>query len=241
MIVRLIGMLGIAVSFFAFSVFSPTAPAETRNNAPEVKILAPKNNSTFPLNSLIQYSISVSDREDGESKYDEIASDKIFLQIKFIKGSADSSGAAKIFPETEPEGLALMKNSDCFTCHQFNSILIGPSFHDIAMRYPEHSGKTNDVARRITNGSEGVWGSVVMPAHPDISPEAAAKITTWILHYGGSSTLNYLAGKEGSFRLTIPPGAQGGFFALRASYTDKGIQGAEKLSGHDVVTIRYNP
>ena len=241
MIVRLIGMVGMAVSFLAFSVFSPTAPAQSRNNAPVVTIVAPKNNSAFPLNSLIQYSISVSDREDGESKYDEVASDKIFLEIKFIKGPADSSGAAKMFPETEPEGLTLMKNSDCFTCHQFNSTLIGPSFRDIARRYSEHSGKTTDVVRRITEGSKGLWGQAVMPAHPDISPEAAVKIAAWILHHGANPMLNYLAGKEGSFRLTKPPGDQGGFFALRASYTDKGIHGSEKLRGQDVVTIRYDP
>ena len=241
MIVRLTGIVGIVLSFFGFCVFSPTAPAQSRNNAPLVEIVAPKNNSTFPLNSLIQYSISVSDREDGESKYDEVPSDKIFLEIKFITSPADSSAGAKIFPETEPEGLTLMKNSDCFTCHQFNSTLIGPSFRDIALRYPDDTGEETQVARRITDGSTGLWGQAVMPAHPDISPEAAAKIATWILHHGASTTLDYVAGKEGSFRLTAPPGAQGGFFALRASYTDKGIQGAEKLSGQDVVTIRYNP
>jgi cytochrome c len=239
MIVRLIGMVGIVLSFFAFCVFSPTAPAQSRNNAPVVKIVAPKNNSTFSTNSLIPYSITVSDREDGESKYDEIASDKIFLEIKFVEDAGDSSDASKLFPDTEPEGLTLMKNSDCFTCHQFASVLVGPSFRDIAMRYPEDSQEKTRVASRITNGSKSLWGQAVMPAHPDISPEAAAKIATWIIRHGASQTLNYIAGKEGSFRLTTPPGAQGGFFALRASYTDKGIQGAEKLSSQDVVTIRY--
>ncbi len=57
---------------------STAASGQWQNNPPIVKITEPKSNSVFPLNSLVRYSISVSDREDGESRFDEIPPIKYF-------------------------------------------------------------------------------------------------------------------------------------------------------------------
>src|SRR5438067_9168021 len=44
------------------------------NQPPVVKIITPANNSAFPWNEPIRYTITVSDKEDGESEYQEIPS-----------------------------------------------------------------------------------------------------------------------------------------------------------------------
>ncbi len=58
---------------------------QIENHAPIVKILSPKNNSSYSSNSAIPYEISVSDKEDGESKYQEINPKEVFLEIKYVE------------------------------------------------------------------------------------------------------------------------------------------------------------
>lgn len=134
----------------------------------------------------------------------------------------------------EPEGLRLMRNSDCFTCHQFKTKLIGPSFQEIAARYPNATPGKSPLTGHIIQGSSGIWGELVMPAHPDLTPESSEKIVDWILKNGSNPALDYLMGKEGAFRIVPPPAAHDGIFVLTAYYTDKG-----NLMGKDAINIRY--
>lgn len=243
----LVGVSGIAVliySMFSFSdkvlvVTTQSHFDQSKNHPPEVKILSPETKSIHPLNSLIRYSVSVSDIEDGESKFDEIPGGRILLEIEFVEGSADAWDKRKSF-NNQTVGLSLMINSDCFTCHQFQNKLVGPSFQEIANRYSK-TASGNKLVASIRKGSTGIWGEAVMPAHPDISPEEDEKIMDWILNVGRNPNVNYKVGKEGSFRMEVPQGALAGFFVLKASYTDTGLkdQPKENLSGGDVIIIRY--
>jgi cytochrome c len=214
---------------------------QSGNTPPIVKILEPKNNSVHSLNSLVPYSISVSDTEDGESRYDEIPAGKILLEIKFIEGSPNSENLQNHNLIRESAGLRLIKNSDCFTCHQFKTRLIGPSFLEIATRYSNTAAARQLLASRITEGSRDIWGEAVMPAHPDITPEESKEIVDWILSNGSNKNLNYLTGNVGSFRIEVPAGARSGFFILKAIYTDKGMPDDPRktLTGQDVLIIRY--
>lgn len=53
------------------------------NNAPVVKIIIPKNNSRYEWNTPIRYNIIVSDKEDGESKFQEILSSEVSLEVRY--------------------------------------------------------------------------------------------------------------------------------------------------------------
>lgn len=213
---------------------------QQKNSPPVVKIVEPKSNSVHPINTLVRYSIMVSDKEDGESKYDEIPTRKILLEIKFVEGSPESWKDPKLPSTQTAPGLGHIKNSDCLTCHQFRSRLIGPSFHEIATRYSKSPDARHTLATRIAAGSKGIWGDEMMPAHPDVSRDAALEIVDWIMENGINSNLNYLPGKEGSFRTALPAKADAGFFVLTASYTDTGSPGlpAEGHTGNDVVIVR---
>ncbi len=243
----LAGVSGIAVliySMFSFSdkvlvVTTQSHFGQSKNNPPEVKILSPEMKSIHPLNSLIGYSISVSDIEDGESKYDEIPGGKILFEIEFVEGSVETWDKRRSFND-QTVGLGLMINSSCFTCHQFQNNLVGPSFQEIANRYSK-TASGNKLVASLRKGSTGIWGEALMPAHPDISMEESEKIIDWILNVGGNPNVDYRVGKEGTFRMELPPGALSGFFVLKASYTDTGLkdQPKERLSGEDVIVIRY--
>src|SRR4051794_21550149 len=87
----------------AYSIINFANPSKTKaqqeNHPPVVKIVAPKNNSVYEWNTPLKYTITVSDPEDGDSKFDEIASTEVFLEVKYVadtlKMAADLSKAEK--------------------------------------------------------------------------------------------------------------------------------------------------
>lgn len=78
-------------------------------------------------------------------------------------------------------GYAAIQASDCLSCHKDNGKMIGPSYAEIAERYTEKDKK--DLATKIVKGSSGVWGSVPMSAHPNMSEEEAIKMVEYILSF----------------------------------------------------------
>ena len=209
--------------------------AQDGNTAPIVRIEQPENNAVYPANTLVSYDIRVSDKEDGESRYDEIPSDRVFLELRFVKYSIKPGD--RITHAAVEAGLTMMMRSDCFNCHQFKSRHIGPSFSDIAVRY-ERNRDAGKLATHIVKGSKGIWGAETMPAHPDLSEEAASQIAEWILAAGRVKGLDYAKGKTGSFRTTLPAEEVRGSFLLRAMYTDNGSPaGGDSLTGHDSIIV----
>jgi cytochrome c len=218
----------------------PLRTAQAKNNAPKVSFIEPLDNSVHSLNELLRYSVSVSDPEDGDTKYDEIPPAKVFLEVKFVDGSPPKDSKKRL-PAWEPLALSLMKNSDCFTCHGFKSKMIGPSFLEIAKRYTNSDSNRKALASRVSKGSTRIWSELVMPTHPDLSSGDAEKIVDWILTNGADSKLDYLTGKEGTIRLQVPDKAKPGYFVFTASYTDDGLGGTpgQRFTGRDVILVRY--
>jgi cytochrome c len=78
-------------------------------------------------------------------------------------------------------GLNLIAKSDCFTCHKLREKLIGPSYGDVANKYPNTPENINLLSDRIIKGSQGIWGQVPMLAHPAITKDDAVKMVKYIL------------------------------------------------------------
>ncbi len=211
------------------------------NHAPVVKITSPVNNSSFPWNSRIPYSIEVSDAEDGNSKYDEILPKQVFLEVRYLSDASKSNTILHQPMLPDPEGFAGIRSSNCVNCHAFKSKLIGPSFYQIAKLYQQTGDNVNLLTGRILNGTSGVWGNVKMPSHPELTKPEAEEMVNWILKNAGNPDVDYLTGTEGSFELSAPSGEkQNGVFILTASYLDHGAKDnpADKLKGQDVIMVR---
>ncbi len=226
---------GMVINFLSSSGFSTLV-----NHAPVVKILSPVNNSSYPWASQVPYSISVSDAEDGNSEYEEIAAKQVYLEVRYL---ADASKAQAILAQPvlkDPAGLAEIRSSNCANCHAFKTKLIGPSFHDICRRYSPTKTNIDLLTGRILKGTSGVWGNVKMPSHPELTKPQAEEMVNWILENAGDPDINFLTGTEGSFELTVPPGEkQNGLFILTASYLDHGTKDnpEKKLKGQDIIIV----
>ena len=80
---------------------------------------------------------------------------------------------------TNVSGKDLIEASDCMACHNADERLIGPSYKEIAAKYSEKDIEI--LASKIIEGGSGVWGSLPMQPHPQISKEDAKKMVEYIL------------------------------------------------------------
>jgi cytochrome c len=77
------------------------------------------------------------------------------------------------------KGEALIANSDCNTCHNAQSKVIGPAFVDVAKKYKD--GDIDMLAKKVISGGSGNWGTVAMTPHPDLPINDAKEMVKYIL------------------------------------------------------------
>jgi len=83
-------------------------------------------------------------------------------------------------PAMEPGELLIVK-SDCIGCHNKENKIIGPSYLDIAAKYPATAENIDLLASKIIKGGKGVWGTIPMTPHTKISDADAKLMATYIL------------------------------------------------------------
>ena len=79
------------------------------------------------------------------------------------------------------EGWALVQSQFCLRCHGMQQTHVGPGFAQIAQRYRGQPDAQAYLARKIREGSAGVWGRKLMPRQPGISAEQARAMAVWVL------------------------------------------------------------
>jgi len=78
-------------------------------------------------------------------------------------------------------GELLIVKSDCVGCHHKDNKLIGPSYVDVAAKYPANDENITYLAGKILKGGKGVWGQVPMTPHAKLSEDEAKTIVKYIL------------------------------------------------------------
>lgn len=87
--------------------------------------------------------------------------------------SAAAVGSAK--------GEQLITTSDCLTCHKVDTKLVGPSYIDVANKYPATDANIDMLAGKIIQGGSGSWGEIPMTPHPAVSTDDAKEMVKYIL------------------------------------------------------------
>lgn len=85
------------------------------------------------------------------------------------------------------QGESLVKANDCKTCHHSVNKIIGPSHTDVAKKYEFTKANVEYLAGKIMKGGSGVWGEVLMSAHPDLSKADAEKMARYVLSLDGET------------------------------------------------------
>jgi cytochrome c len=80
------------------------------------------------------------------------------------------------------KGLALVAKSDCLTCHKVDEVITGPTYRDVANKYGNYPDTIiSHLAGKIITGGTGVWGTLFMTAHPNLSQADAEAMVKYIL------------------------------------------------------------
>lgn len=220
-----------------------TASVEIRagNEPPQVTIdLHGANRSFYFGNARIDYSVNVTDHEDG-SLANGISTEAVFFSFDYLKEGKDlallESNAAMAGDISTLRGKMLIANSDCKTCHTVSEKSIGPTYMEVAERY---RGKNAEkmLAAKIILGGNGNWGKNIMAAHPQHSKQEASEMVRYIL------SLTELRAKALPLQGTVSTAAHTkseskGYYVLRANYTDQGTAETGTLTGADMLTLRH--
>jgi cytochrome c len=75
----------------------------------------------------------------------------------------------------------LYKTKNCFACHRIDRHHHGPTFKSIAAKYADEKGVDVKLAKKIREGSVGVWGATPMPAQTQVTEAEALTLSRWIL------------------------------------------------------------
>ena len=116
------------------------------------------------------------------------------VEVKDIEGAAAKSKTVSVLagqdsPDMKTKlakinankaGMALVMSMDCKACHKVSEKSVGPSFTDVAKKYPATAASTAHLSKKIVTGGHGVWGDVDMPAHPALKAAETKQIINWI-------------------------------------------------------------
>lgn len=207
-------------------------------SAPEVKIERPDESRVFQWGSRVRYEITVSDEQDGNSRYGEINPNEVLLEITFVP---DENNDVDIAGLKEHKGLSIIRKSTCFSCHADKTSLVGPSFSDIADRYDPDNDTLERLGKRIRNGSSGQWSSIEMPPNEALTKKESEAIADYILKQGSRKHRWIYPGLDGVFRIIDrPENVKQGIYMLNASYVNHGTEGepGTRLRGeHSIMLI----
>ncbi|MEP7375765.1 MAG: PQQ-dependent sugar dehydrogenase [Chitinophagaceae bacterium] len=217
------------------------------NEPPVVAVNITKGNKTFFFpGQTIEYSIAVSDKEDGSAADGKIKAEQVAVNFDYVPEGFDPINIAQNHRAADERtgfvaGLYLIKASDCNSCHILDKTSVGPSFTAISEKYKTDPGAVSRLADKVINGGSGVWGEHAMAAHPKITKPEAETIVKYILGVTQKKGSAAPAPLSSSYVTKVPPGENGkGGYLLRAAYTDKGAGTISSLSSENILALR-NP
>ncbi len=90
-----------------------------------------------------------------------------------------AAGAVLSLPAQASDELA--KKYMCLTCHTVDKKLVGPSYHDVAVKYKGDKGAEAKLAEKIKKGGVGAWGQIPMPPNDKVPDADVNALVKWVL------------------------------------------------------------
>ncbi|MCY1310522.1 Cytochrome c-551 [compost metagenome] len=87
---------------------------------------------------------------------------------------APSAAAASV----DVQGL-LAKNA-CLSCHSVTQKVVGPAYHEVAVRYKNDAQAQAKLETSIRGGSSGKWGAVPMPPFASLKPDEVRALAAYV-------------------------------------------------------------
>lgn len=206
------------------------------NASPEITIDVQGENDFFWKGKSLDYTIKVTDNEDGSTVDGSIVPSNVQASLTYIPEGYDLAGATIGHQQQDP-GLVRINGSDCKSCHGANERINGPSYEQIAGRYS--SADIEYLSKKIITGGGGVWDETVMPAHPQHTAEEVREMVKYILSVGKTVEVSRSIALSGTETLTDHVRKnQSGRYVMLVSYTDQGGGPISPLSAQEQYILR---
>lgn len=75
----------------------------------------------------------------------------------------------------------LLKEKACLACHTLDKKLVGPAYKEVAAKYKSRKDAEAYLAKKIKEGSNGVWGPVPMPPNGTVADDEARTLAKYIM------------------------------------------------------------
>jgi cytochrome c len=105
--------------------------------------------------------------------------------------TAADAAAAKPGAQTEAAGAGtggvdadvhtILGRNACLSCHAAQQKVVGPAYHDVAVKYSGDPDARNKIGANIREGGAGKWGAVPMPPFPNLSPADLRLLADFVL------------------------------------------------------------
>jgi len=217
------------------------------NEPPKVDVdLLGSNQSFFFPGVSVRYAVRVIDREDGSLQNGRIPQRRVVVAADYLKDGVpkgwDQSDAAQRSASVlaaHDAGRRLVASGTCLSCHQLDRKSIGPTYTEVAQRYKGDSSAMTRLVKKIRGGGTGVWGSVMMPPHSQLTETEASEIVAYVLSLADEKKPAPSLPTHGAY---APPAAPDSTLnaavVLRAAYADRGANGVPAVSAQKTVVLR---
>lgn len=76
---------------------------------------------------------------------------------------------------------ALLTQNACLSCHAMKQKIVGPAYHDVAVKYQADPQAVSKLESSIRLGGSGKWGAAPMPAFADLSEAQLKALAEFVL------------------------------------------------------------
>ncbi|MEO5816236.1 MAG: SUMF1/EgtB/PvdO family nonheme iron enzyme [Gemmatimonadaceae bacterium] len=221
------------------------------NEPPRVAIDVTQGNHSFYFpDGRVGYRVRVSDREDGPA-----IRKRVTVTTDYVPSGMtprEIANARDLSPEISLRHIranAIIARSDCVACHRTDTRLVGPALRAVAQKYAGQN-VLEQLAQKIITGGKGVWGEVVMPPHPSLTPAEASTLAQYVLNLSSANARPQPLPLAGSYTTiehrkphawdTTRTIVEQGAYILRATYTDNGANGVAPITSSSAALLR-NP
>ncbi|PSR54033.1 hypothetical protein AHMF7605_11125 [Adhaeribacter arboris] len=212
---------------------------EAGNEQPEVTINFAGNQSFYWNQMPVRYQVKVKDKEDGSLGTGKIAPQEVLTTVDLADMGTDLTFLAQ--NQEKPTsiylhpGQQLIKQSDCLGCHQEKTKSIGPSWVQIANRYPEEDKSISALTQKVIKGGNGNWGEAAMSAHPQLTDKEVSQMVKYILAVKMNQEAKNRLPMQGIFK---PDNKAEGLYIFRSMYQDKGFGNTPPQVGQITQALR---
>lgn len=76
---------------------------------------------------------------------------------------------------------ALLSTNACLSCHALTQKVVGPAYHDVAVKYHDDPNALTRLEASIKAGGVGKWGQVPMPSFAQLTDAQLKALAAFVM------------------------------------------------------------